>query len=231
MSTARNKLEAAFPKGRAALVVVHVQSSRHALAATNIAREAGADGVFLIDHQPRPWTYLHDCYLAVRAEHPDWWVGLNFLGHDVADIFRVAPKDVSGLWADTIVSPNEDEQIVEDNRLAHPALFFGGAAFKGQPLARSLAEEARWAAERCDVVTTSGPRTGEPPDPSKLQVMRNALGPVTPLAIASGMSPENVTPFVPLVDCFLVSTMVTDPKTELPIPSRVEDFVSAVGGD
>ena len=55
-------------------------------------------------------------------------------------------------------------------------------------------------------MTTSGPGTGQAPTVDKIRRMKEALGPQTPLAIASGISSSNVEAFLPHADCFLVGT-------------------------
>lgn len=45
-----------------------------------------------------------------------------------------------------------------------------------------------------DVVTTSGPATASPADLTKLAHIRETIGPTKTLALASGVSAENVGP-------------------------------------
>ena len=65
-----------------------------------------------------------------------------------------------------------------------------------------------------DVVTTSGEGTGLAPDISKIRGMKTAIS-RHPLAVASGITPENVEEYLPYVDCFLVATGVSISHTEL----------------
>ena len=55
-----------------------------------------------------------------------------------------------------------------------------------------------------DVVTTSGIATGNPAEISKIAIFRSAL-PNTPIALASGITPENAIDYA-MVDCFMVAT-------------------------
>lgn len=79
-----------------------------------------------------------------------------------------------------------------------------------------------------DVVTTSGPGTGEPPTVEKLATMRQALGDRA-LAVASGITPENVEPFLPYVDAFLVATGIEHRFGYLE-PGRVRALADAIHG-
>ena len=65
-----------------------------------------------------------------------------------------------------------------------------------------------------DVVTTSGIATGLAADVSKIEQMREGIGDHA-LAIASGITPENVFMYLPFCDCFLVATGISDSHTEL----------------
>lgn len=60
-----------------------------------------------------------------------------------------------------------------------------------------------------DVVTTSGPATGKAPSLDKIQQMKWAMG-TNELAIASGITPDNVAKFLPYVDHILVSTGISE---------------------
>ena len=60
-----------------------------------------------------------------------------------------------------------------------------------------------------DVITTSGSGTGKSPSLEKIQLMRSYIGD-TPLAIASGITPENKSMFTDLVDYLLVASSITD---------------------
>jgi predicted TIM-barrel enzyme len=91
---------------------------------------------------------------------------------------------------------------------------------------RDLAKAARRAAPWIDVVTTSGPGTGKAAAPAKVRAMKEALG-EHPLALASGVTPENVTDYLPWVDGFLVATGISYTFEDLD-PARVRDLVRIV---
>ena len=107
-------------------------------------------------------------------------------------------------------------------------LYFGGVAFKYCRRVEQLEAAARIAIRYMDVVTTSGPGTGKAAEPDKLRRMRQALGSF-PLALASGVTPENVTDYLPYVDCFLVATGISKSFTELD-PAKLATLVERVRG-
>jgi phosphoribosylanthranilate isomerase len=54
------------------------------------------------------------------------------------------------------------------------------------------------------VICTSGPGTGVPADIAKVRALR--AGTTAPIALASGITPENVRDYLPYVDAYLVGT-------------------------
>jgi predicted TIM-barrel enzyme len=60
----------------------------------------------------------------------------------------------------------------------------------------------------------------------KIARMKEAIG-THPLAIASGITPENVEQYLPIANCFLVATGISSDFTTLD-PSRVRDLVGRV---
>jgi predicted TIM-barrel enzyme len=107
-------------------------------------------------------------------------------------------------------------------------LYFGGVAFKKQrPVAAAMhARSARLAAPFMDVVTTSGIATGQEADLDKIATFRTALG-GTPMALASGITPENAVHYCGQVDCFLVATGINLPGDFYNIdPARLEALLA-----
>ena len=108
-------------------------------------------------------------------------------------------------------------------------LYFGGVAFKYQREVEDVAAAARAALSYVDVVTTSGQGTGEAPAIAKIRAMKAAIGEV-PLAIASGIRPENVGDYRGICDCFLVATGISSSASELD-GARVAKLVAKLADD
>jgi len=217
MSDAISRFHQRFKSRRVFLPVIHVESWQQALRNADLAREAGADGVFLINHSV-PAEMLMQVHRGVSDVHRGWFVGVNRLGLSPQLALDVGPK-VDGVWTDS--KPDVD-------RVWWPktCLYFGGVAFKYQRQPAELEVECQAAMRRMDVVTTSGQGTGEPPALEKIIRMRQALGDF-PLAIASGITPENVDGYLPYVDAFLVATGISSSFTELD-PERVRMLAERV---
>ncbi len=226
-----NAIQKVFSKKHVFLPVIHVEDEMQACKNARIAAEEGADGVFLINHSISHQRLVL-CYDSVRQARPGFWIGLNCL-----DLGRralgVIPHEVVGLWTDNAgageewmpgYSPGDFTRSRE--RIGWEGLYFGGVAFKHQRVLMDAAEEAALAVPHVDVITTSGVSTGSAPDVEKIRRMRAAIGDHA-LAIASGITPENVHEYLPYANAFLVATGVSDSFTELS-RERVRLFAEAV---
>ena len=214
------------------LPVIHADSLEQALRNTRVAHEGGADGVFLINHGMADEALL-DIHGAVADAHPGWWVGVNCLGLLPEEVFAVVSPKVGGVWVDNAgIDEGQEKQPRAERVLAvlqthaPSCLYFGGVAFKYQRHVEDLEAACRIAARYMDVVTTSGPGTGHAAEVKKIRRMKRALGD-TPLAIASGITQENVADYLPHADSFLVATGVSHSFTELD-PARVRFLVERV---
>lgn len=195
---------------------------------TGIAMENEADGVFLIGHSliSSDLVYIYEC---VRQEFPDIWIGINFL--DISNWEKLSTtarlcNNLNALWTDKI----------PDYRL--PLSFtirrFGGVAFKyiaPNLTGDDLVVACRKAVLIVDVATTSGEATGSPPDVAKLEAIKENLGGRIPLALASGVSVDNVQMFKPMVDIFLASSSICERDhegVEYFVPKKVSQLADLI---
>lgn len=232
MQASAKRYREVFPGRHTVLPVVHVDSLDQALGNTQIAREAGADGVFLINHGMTDEALL-DIHKEVADAHPGWWVGVNCLGLSPEQVFAAVSPKVGGVWVDDaeIEERREDQPYADRVSAVRGAaalgcLYFGGIAFKYQRHVEDLEAACRVATRYMDVVTTSGPGTGHAADVEKIRRMKAALS-GTPLAIASGITPDNVADYLPHADSFLVATGISRSFTELD-PALVRSLVGQV---
>lgn len=197
--------------------VIHIRSDAgpltHALENAGMAFEAGADGVFLIsmDGHDELLSYLGR---EVKMRHEDKLVGLNYLtlGAQQA-IARSASAGMDMTWSDNAHThssqPKEDaEPIAKALSYFKGHRFFGGVAFKYQRREPFPDLAAIRAAELGFIPTTSGPGTGAAADLEKIIQMSKALD-GGDLAIASGITPDNVLTFAPYLSHILVATGVS----------------------
>ena len=195
--------------------VIHIFDPVLTLENTKIAIDAGANGVFLINHYSKITDLIHQRELVLNT-FPDFWVGLNCLGVPLEHLFYIIPENVQGIWTDNAgISEYQTEQhlakeiLFSQKETDWNGLYFGGVAFKYQEVQTDLCKVAKLAKNFMDVVTTSGERTGTPPKVSKILTMKYGVG-SKPLAIASGITNKNINIYLPFVDCFLVSTGISD---------------------
>lgn len=203
------------------LPVIHVLDNEQAERNATIARDTGCPGVFLINHD-FPYTQFLPIIRHVRQQLPDFWIGVNFLAVTGIGAFPVLAElsdngcRVDAYWADDAridESRSTDDQIEAKNiqqtrnDCGWNGLYFGGTAFKKQREVHpdDYRKSATIAQNYMDVVTTSGIATGHSADHSKMQIFRDACGD-SPVALASGVTPENIMDYRPWVDAVLVAT-------------------------
>lgn len=202
--------------------VIHVESIDQVLSDLDVVRREQISGVFLIDHDADD-DRLAAAAVAVRGEDPAIFLGVNVIKRpapQALDILGARLADVGAidaLWSDTMGLETGDAAghraawAQARKRHGWTGVLFGGVAFKHQaPVADDdLPRLARLAAELADVPTTSGAATGSAPSVEKLELLRSGLG-LGPLAVASGVTPDNVSMYLPLVTHILVSTGISD---------------------
>lgn len=213
------------------LPVIHVQSIEQSVRNALIAKNAGADGCFLIHHNANRDVLLA-AYEVVRHETDSakgWWIGVNDLGRNGLPLLEGLPDSINGLWVDNL---DDNKEIADTWDLSfaskkHQPMLFGGVAFKYQPKVDNVAQAAIDAVDYCDVVTTSGDATGIEPDIEKIKLMREAIR--APLAVASGITLNNVHQYLPYVDYFLVATGISRNFNDFD-PEKVEKMANIIRG-
>jgi len=175
----------------------------------------GADGIFLINQHPSSdMNQIIDAAVSASNQYSNIWIGANFLSYGPVEITTNLPICIRGVWID---DGQIDETSIKQPRAENvkkcfdslggfwTGLHFGGVAFKYQAPVKSCAMAAKSAMGLMDVITTSGPGTGLTAEVSKIREMREAIGDY-PLALASGVTAENIHEYLPYVDCFIIGT-------------------------
>jgi hypothetical protein len=214
--------------------VIHVESEEQAISNTKIAKEAGCDGVFLINHGITPEELLV-IHAAVAKAVPNWWIGINCLGMSNVAIIEHATPEISGIWVDNagIDEHSEDQpmaslyQSIQKNSKWN-GIYFGGVAFKYQRPVEDLETACKFAKQYIDVVTTSGPGTAKAAAVDKIKRMSDTLG-EWPLAIASGITPDNIEDYLDKATCFLVASGINKTWADLD-PELVKQLVDKIRG-
>ena len=218
----RNKFKKFFSvKNPVVLPVIHVLDNEQAESNVKLAIASGCSGVFLINHDFGIDEFL-PIIQHVRNVFPDIWLAVNFLAVTGKDAFPILGKlasegiKVDGYWGDDARidefsgrnNQTEAEEILKVKKdSGWDGMYFGGTCFKKQRevLPEHYATSAELATHFMDVVTTSGVATGHAADLGKIEMFRKACK-GTPIAIASGITPENVHQYSGLIDCIMVAT-------------------------
>lgn len=183
----------------------------HVVNQTAVARECGADGVFIIpDYEKgrdkKATTSDQLAYLAVlREKFPNFLIGVNFLlslEGMASQIYKLQPN--------LLQTDRSSAAPIDKSQLSNTE-FFCGLAFKYQLNETLQGEELRKHCERvaavCDVPTTSGAATGISASLQKVREIRSYLSPDKRLGLASGVTHGNVQEFLQAgVTDFLVAT-------------------------
>ncbi|CAN1210961.1 Adenine phosphoribosyltransferase [Tumidithrix helvetica PCC 7403] len=215
-----NALHRVFRRSRVFLPVIHPIARDTAIQSIDTAVRAGADGVFLIN-QGMSSSQVLDFIPEVRRRYDDLWIGVNLLGSDPEEVIGlIARLPVGGIWSDNAeIDEQSDTQPAGErfrqarHKTGWEGLYFGGVAFKYQREvpASLLPDAARKASPWMDVITSSGPGTGYAATVEKARALRSGAG-THPVALASGVSPENVDGFLPYVDAYLVASEIETAK-------------------
>lgn len=191
--------------------VIHLLDRDTALEQVTVARQCGAHGVFLISHLGGDDELIDIASDCVKA-HPDFPIGINLLSKTVLEAARSAHSSgIRMVWADDmgvnsqgLTAAGRDVAIW---KMHFPAIeLFASVAFKYQPYEPNAALAAQNAQLAGFIPTTSGKRTGSPPEIGKIVAMSSATGGL--LANASGLTPDNVATFAPYLSHVLVATGV-----------------------
>ncbi len=197
------------------LPVIHYQNNDQALRNADVAFEASCDGVFLI-HMEAEDHLLPEVALKLKSKYPDKLIGINNLSlHADASVRQNIELDLDMTWTDSQLTYSKSKPwheakfVMRDKAKKHDHLLFSGVAFKHQKPEPNPELAAKKAIEFGFIPTTSGSATGVAAESSKVLHIRNALRPKDPLAIASGITPENAREFAPYLTHILVSTGVS----------------------
>ena len=215
------------------LPVVHHLNDQTTYDQAALALDLGADGVFLISHRGED-VQLFAPAERLKQRFPQALIGFNLLeSHAREALAHACATNVDMLWVDV---PGIDSRGVSPfarllsralSEEAPDLLFFASVAFKYQRDEPDPGLAAVNAWRKGMIPTTSGARTGKAPDVEKIQSMRDALGDGASLAIASGMTPDNVRDFLPYATHFLAATGVSDDEHHFS-PRLLADFIREV---
>lgn len=199
--------------------VIHHLDIPTTLKNAKIADSVGCEYVALIQHEGKDYLLSEAC-LAISKSFPKLSIVVNNLSFSfytsVLDgLLSTLDYNVKGTWVDNcgisssrVSKDAEWVSTVVKSEQWKSYKIFGGVAFKYQEFEKHPELAAKTAYNLGFIPTTSGSETGESPSVSKTRSMAEVL-PERILAVASGITPENVSDFLPYVQYYFVVTGIS----------------------
>ena len=214
--------------------VIHYENNDQVMRNAERTVNAGFDGTFLINMTGDD-AVLPSTAQTVKRNWPQLLVGTNLLSTCPYKAFQF--NLLFGLdmtWTDQQLTHSSLETVTSDTEnlaralAVHPEhCYFTGVAFKHQPHEPDPRIAARRAREFGMIPTTSGSKTGSPADHRVVAQLKRNLKPGSPLAIASGITLDNVYLFSPHVSHILVATGVSSSFFEFD-PNKLKSVYNSV---
>lgn len=214
------------------IVVIHVRNEKQTVIDSITALANGAGGIFLINHMS-DYNHLLQCYNSVREVLPydSAFIGLNFLDLKAEEAVNILPQDADALWCDNVYINTTDTDVTKRLDLMERCIkagegqswrMFASFAFKYQKPEPNVKLAAELTASVYSVAVTSGNATGKSADVEKIrQCMFGSMSREGKLAIASGITHENICNYLEYVNCFMVATGVSDENDNL-VPEKIK---------
>jgi predicted TIM-barrel enzyme len=199
-------------------------------------RSGGIDGVVVENYfcTPKQTEMMLDY---VAKHHGDLVYGINLLGDNVLNFKLARDYSCNFMQIDSVcghVTAEKDKALegsLRQGRESAGALLIGGVRFKYQPYlsGRSLEEDLKLGAERCDAIAVTGDYTGQETGFAKIQAFRDILGDF-PLVVAAGVTVGNVEQQLAICDACITGSYFKrnhNAKKELDA-GNIAEFMEAV---
>lgn len=223
--------------------VVHINTPDVAFEQGAAALEAGADGVYLIDHLSANPEGTFSTFNRLVQERPEAFVGMNLLGYEPSFALHAMRRAVASsklsrepdaLWTDDILEGRAASRTGEAKRYRDryemKTRILGGVAFKYTStytdVPKTAARLASFLEPYVDTVTTSGHGTGKAPSYEKISAMKAVIK--GDLAVASGIDVENISRYHGTVDEILAASSIeTESYSGIFDQSKLHDLIEA----
>lgn len=208
------------------LPVIHFSTLPVALENAEIAFENGCDGVFVInmDYCEETDLKIPGVCAKLKFMFDNKKIGANFLYSDFMSMFVDNINIIDMIWTDHLIPEIHDEEITKCQSERQIEIF-ESFAFKYQKADPNFINTGRSIFQKNRIPTTSGSATGSAAPIDKMV----QLAGLPKLALASGLTPDNIHMFKPYITHALVATGISDSFYTFD-PIKVKDFVQAAKG-
>ena len=212
--------------------VIHISSSSQVKKDISHAQEVGVDGVFLINHglvsNNSFYNIIESCIEFQTSLFP---IGINFLGIENEKALDLALKfGTKMLWVDNAGVDSQPEIADKIYKQAIDKIkYFGGVQFKYQSDRgkKDIFDSIKSSLGIVEIPTLSGIGTGKAADLDFIKRAFSAANGMS-LAIASGISVDNVDFFLPYIDYFLVATSILDDSGYYLCPKKLKSLTNKI---
>jgi hypothetical protein len=172
---------------------------------------------------------IKQTYTWIKNVYPSLWVGINLVGETIIKMLEFIQEfKPDGIWSDRSYITDEEIQnipkIIIDSfkRSNWNGLYFGGTLFKYVKQDGDVNKILENSIKYMDVLTTSGNGTGIEINKEKIEKIYNQVSEKILVAIASGITSDNILRLSKTCDIFIVGTSITDKNSNIIINKLTE---------
>jgi hypothetical protein len=198
----------------------------------------GADAIVFEGHD---YKKMDGLFTEIRKKYPTQIIGVDFLGpeenlYTYKETFDLAKKHKLQIaWTDFSgvdqIQEAHDANLHDIQANTDPNIFYvSGIHMKYSNLIdvnKPIEKSALQAMGFVDGIIVTGPKTGVAADPDKVIKVKKVVHDY-PVGLASGVSAENIQPFLPYIDYVLVNTSIAD-KNHRILPDKMKALRQAMG--
>lgn len=215
--------------------VIHYLSDEQILHNVDLAQKYGCKGVFLIDMNGNNQQKTLEIAIQIAKQYPCLEVGVNHLGTSPHKALQKnIEAQLSMTWTDQCLTHTVFNKYAQDIEALSSLLInnkhslFSAVAFKYQPDEPHPGIAAQKAIEAGFIPTTSGVATGKSISLQKLEDIRSVIGQQARLAVASGVTSDNVFHIKDLVTDILVASSITFENSEIINEVELDKLVNSI---
>ncbi len=204
------------------LPVIHFSTKDAAFKNAEIVFGNGCDGVFLINmDNPDAESILPSVCRELKENYPEKKIGINFLFTEFMVGLVNHYECFDMIWTDNLI-PERYDQPIELLTNKKSMEIYESFAFKYQKKDVDFIATGETILSKNRIPTTSGSATGVAASLEKMQNLEH----FPKLALASGLTPENIHSYKNYITHALVATGISSSFYDFD-PIKVKDFVQA----